>query len=303
MVVSRVDQAELLTVLHSGDGTSPFAIFLDRLRRRTGAGGTMLAERRGGGEWSAWRALAPGSEAPAGLTRDVLTTLRPGRVYAFEEIDLADEAGRVVRSTGVSGDRWLVAHGGLGLSAADSALLSGLAPHVAIACDNRAKVDGVRVELAAAQAALARCGVAWALLDGAGRPVAGAALPVSARDRATLAAAMARGAQVGIAGDAIGLRAPATDGSGDDGTLLLARVATHPIDRARVFAATHRVAASEARLAIAIAEGASIARAAAALGITVETARFYSKRLYAATGSKGQADLVRLVWTGLAALG
>jgi DNA-binding CsgD family transcriptional regulator len=59
---------------------------------------------------------------------------------------------------------------------------------------------------------------------------------------------------------------------------------------------------SEARLAWAIAQGLSIAEAAATLGITVETARNYSKKIYAKTGSRGQAELVRNILTGVLAL-
>ena len=52
---------------------------------------------------------------------------------------------------------------------------------------------------------------------------------------------------------------------------------------------------SEARLALALARGMSIAEAGGDLGITVESARTYSKRIYAKTGARGQADLVRFV--------
>ncbi|MET0587942.1 MAG: LuxR family transcriptional regulator, partial [Novosphingobium sp.] len=40
--------------------------------------------------------------------------------------------------------------------------------------------------------------------------------------------------------------------------------------------------------------------AGAELQLTQETARNYSKRIYAKTGANGQADLVRLMLTGLA---
>lgn len=59
---------------------------------------------------------------------------------------------------------------------------------------------------------------------------------------------------------------------------------------------------SEARLAWAIAQGMSIAQAADALGLTLETARTYSKRIYAKTGSSGQPDLVRNILTSVLAL-
>ncbi|MBA15751.1 MAG: hypothetical protein CMN73_05285 [Sphingomonas sp.] len=52
---------------------------------------------------------------------------------------------------------------------------------------------------------------------------------------------------------------------------------------------------SEARLAVALAAGHSLSEAADALGLTVETARNYSKKIYAKTGSRGHADLVRKI--------
>ncbi|MDE2301815.1 MAG: helix-turn-helix transcriptional regulator [Sphingomonadales bacterium] len=52
---------------------------------------------------------------------------------------------------------------------------------------------------------------------------------------------------------------------------------------------------SEARLALALSRGMSIAEAAAELRLTVESARTYSKRIYAKTGARGQADLLRFI--------
>ncbi|MCP1470265.1 DNA-binding CsgD family transcriptional regulator [Sphingobium sp. OAS761] len=60
---------------------------------------------------------------------------------------------------------------------------------------------------------------------------------------------------------------------------------------------------SEALLAARIAEGDSIVQAADALSLTPETARNYSKRIYAKTGTRGQADLVRLLLGGVSVLG
>lgn len=59
---------------------------------------------------------------------------------------------------------------------------------------------------------------------------------------------------------------------------------------------------SEARLAWAIAQGRSIARAAEELGLTIETARSYSKRVYSKTGATGQASLVRIIFTSVLAI-
>ncbi len=59
---------------------------------------------------------------------------------------------------------------------------------------------------------------------------------------------------------------------------------------------------SEARLALALSRGMSIAEAAIELGLTVESARTYSKRIYAKTGARGQADLVRFIHRSVLAI-
>ena len=58
----------------------------------------------------------------------------------------------------------------------------------------------------------------------------------------------------------------------------------------------------EARLALALSRGMSIAEAAGELGLTVESARTYSKRIYAKTGARGQADLVRFIHRSVLAI-
>lgn len=58
---------------------------------------------------------------------------------------------------------------------------------------------------------------------------------------------------------------------------------------------------SEARLAWAIGQGRSISEAADELGLTIETARNYSKKIYSKTGASGQAELVRIIFTSVLA--
>jgi DNA-binding CsgD family transcriptional regulator len=58
----------------------------------------------------------------------------------------------------------------------------------------------------------------------------------------------------------------------------------------------------EARLALALSLGMSITEAAASLGLTVESARTYSKRIYAKTGARGQTDLVRFIHRSVATI-
>ncbi len=59
---------------------------------------------------------------------------------------------------------------------------------------------------------------------------------------------------------------------------------------------------SEARFAWSLAQGISIADAAHKHGLTIESARQYSKKIYAKTGAKGQVDFMRRVLTSVVAL-
>ncbi len=56
---------------------------------------------------------------------------------------------------------------------------------------------------------------------------------------------------------------------------------------------------NEAKLALALARGLSIAEAAQELDLTLETTRTYSKKIYAKVGARGQVDLVRIIHRSL----
>jgi DNA-binding CsgD family transcriptional regulator len=73
-------------------------------------------------------------------------------------------------------------------------------------------------------------------------------------------------------------------------------------DRCEQLAELFGLTPSEARLAWSMVQGLTIAEAAGQHGLTVETARNYSKKIYAKTGASGQVDLVREVLTGVLAL-
>lgn len=64
-------------------------------------------------------------------------------------------------------------------------------------------------------------------------------------------------------------------------------------------AAIHGLSKHEAALAHALSMGETIVEAGQRLRLTKETARNYSKRIYAKTGASGQADLVRMLLGGL----
>ena len=67
----------------------------------------------------------------------------------------------------------------------------------------------------------------------------------------------------------------------------------------RLIAHEYGLSDREAALAHALTLGMSITEAGASLHLTPESARTYSKRVYAKTGTRGQADLVRLLLTGM----
>ncbi len=73
-------------------------------------------------------------------------------------------------------------------------------------------------------------------------------------------------------------------------------------DRCGQLAQLFDLTASEARLALALSRGLSIAEAGPEVGLTVESARTYSKRIYAKTGARGQADLVRFIHRSVLAI-
>lgn len=73
-------------------------------------------------------------------------------------------------------------------------------------------------------------------------------------------------------------------------------------DRHEQIAALFGLLPSEARMAWAMTQGLSIAEAAASIGLSVETGRHYSKNIYAKTGARGHADLVRIILTSALAI-
>ncbi|WFL77651.1 helix-turn-helix transcriptional regulator [Altererythrobacter arenosus] len=73
-------------------------------------------------------------------------------------------------------------------------------------------------------------------------------------------------------------------------------------DRCQQLVDVFNLTQSEARFAWSIAQGLSIAEAAEKHGLTIETARNYSKKIYSKTGAKGQVDFMRRVLTSVVAL-
>lgn len=335
MSLSPTDQRELIEPLFSGLlQRPPWQQFLTRLLARTGAERAgVIVRGPGGAGLDSWvQALSvpePVRRAREALGgRPIAPGLRPLRVYSFAEVlelqgaeeqarhktafSAADIAhGRMMRvPAGTGWDLWLILeHSHRDFAAAEAALLSSLGPYLASALTLLLELDRQRRRAEIAEEALAAIGVGQALLDYDRRTISGT-LPIPGA-----ALARARAPTKGeptvipaaVAGDCdLLLRsAPSTEAllALPGATVALIRGASAAPPDASVLAMLYGLSASEAALALAISEGAELVPAGAALGLTVETTRNYSKRIFAKTGTRGQADLVRLVLTGIAPFG
>jgi DNA-binding CsgD family transcriptional regulator len=360
MALSSGDETDLLLPLFDQSGAAPFALFLERLRRRTGAAhaGLMLREDDGlvprtfsaGLDVRGGDGLPPGGQNPD--DRVAYDRLRIGRVYSADEFDDHDPARKLRRmrdmpKLGLVDDRvvrllhedkvsaWLTLASARPCTAADSALLSALAPYAAAAV--RAFVDGERRNRASAldAAGLQRAGAGWIVFDRTARVLATApatqALLTQALGHApgarlrelgsqverALADAAASFADDPAAGDralvlwpeprieAILTRAPPGLGTLLDAPAMVAfcrQMRAPSPARAAHLARLYGLPRREAELAILLADGLSLAEAGARMGLTIETTRNYSKRLFAKLGVRGQPDLVRAVYESCAML-
>lgn len=207
-----------------------------------------------------------------------------------------------------------------------------LAPHLALATRTLVALEEERMRADIAQEAMHRLNFGWLTFDGDGRVIE--IDPEADRMLRTIPAL--RRCAPGDLFAAEGLRAHLAEMADKPGQrpraihlveepwldMLLVPAAFRPVAGGRAPVAVgyvHGVGAagpdrqdqlirlfgltrSEARLALTLTQGRSIAEAGATLGLSGETARTYSKRIYAKTGTRGQADLVRVILTSVVAL-
>jgi DNA-binding CsgD family transcriptional regulator len=360
MALGSIDERDLLLPLFTGIDEDPlWDTFLHRVLARTRAQRIHLFVRPGGmaGMPPIQRTIRAQGYTPRAVTFNLETfseagllpyaSLRPHRVYSLEETTLPESPEVIRRQRAVldaasvaharfirivaRGDHnaWLVLlHDRLDFGAGDSALLSALAPHLAIALTMLMDMRGLRLRATIAEDALALIGVGQAIFDTEGRVVlsdtiateeldvqstgrpqirAGAAQALNAACRELSSAPPAARRTVRfderLGKDILLRRAPIDVSAALSGSYSVGLVRQpkreNATSAARVAAATLGLSAREAALAEAISQGRSIVEAGAELQLTQETARNYSKRIYAKTGASGQADLVRLLLTGL----
>lgn len=365
MALTSRDETDLLLPLIAGIGDkAQFREFLGRLLRRSDAEYVSIVMKQGDGphaqitDFHAGRNLR--SEARDldafemhALERLHYDQLRPGRVYSVGEfvdhdpifradrmakmarLGIADE--RVVRLPRIAEtDAWLILARAKPCDAADSALLSSLAPYVEAALRSYVALEHHRIRASVSAQGMARSATAWMVLDREARllaidprldtwmqgnlghtPRVGERL----RDLGVHAERELAAAAALFASQDPSLRPVAprpvllhehprleallttTNDMPSPSMLALCRLPNartrESVERlARLFDLPPR----EAELAIALNEGRSIAEAAEAMGLTLETARNYSKRLYAKLGVRGLPELVRLVCDSVAVM-
>ncbi len=232
-----------------------------------------------------------------------LAGLRIGRVYTGEE--LADRALAIMpvagdlRAVGMAGG-WLVLTRRKGaFRAVDSAMLSALAPHIAQALTAETARAALQNRLAQHEQIARRLGMGLLQIEAGGR--------VTALDSVAQALLARVGGALAVPEQGVRPVAPGLDLAviaQNDGTRLgVLRATDMALPAPRVIADALGVSLAEARLARALGMGDTLAEAAARLGLTIETARAYSRQIFAKTGLRGQPDLMRRLWSGAVGLG
>lgn len=271
-------------------------------------------------------AVIAAPEDPCGLRR-----MRPGRVHSAADLPGPglppapwQLRAMAVRLAGQAMAWVVIAREHSDFRAADGVLLSALAPHLPQAVAQWRAARQARARAALLGRLVAGLGAAWLGFDADGRVCAhhsgaGTLLQGVARLRpgqrldlpdpdaaARLERALRRLGSSGGAGAevvvALGrppapalLLARAGPDAADLGakTLGWLRVPPTMTPDPALAAALLGITPAEARLALTLARGATLREAAAALALTEQTARSYSRQIYARTGLRGQSDLMR----------
>jgi DNA-binding CsgD family transcriptional regulator len=256
---------------------------------------------------------------------------RAERSGKMRRLGIADE--RVVRVPDIEDtSAWLIMARARPCTGADSALLSSLAPYVEAALRSYVAQERHRIRASVSTQGMARSATAWMVLDREARLLSiDPRLDTWMRENLRYVPRLGeRLRDLGVHAERELAAAAALFASADPPPPRPVLLHEHPrlealltatsdmprpsmlalcrLPNARTAESIERLAhlfdlpPREAALAIALNEGQSIAEAAEAMGLTLETARNYSKRLYAKLGVRGQAELVRLVCDSVAVM-
>lgn len=322
----RGEDSDILIDLYRGAGqVPPWQGFLRRLGDRAKAVLLILPEGMKPQDIQIFSSGAP--DLP--IAPDALLRLRYQRVYAAEELagPRAFTFARIVRvRLEGGGDAWLfVGRDSAEFSAAFTVMISGMAPHLGVAVASYLAQSQLREETALSDSLADKVQTGALTLN-----VAGIILTASPFARQLLVKGAPLMGQIGarlglppLAAKILGDKLQAYQTGRDQAAVALqlaplqvliqpysgadharqnpaALVHLRLTPRARATGAATlakmvQITLSEARFALKLADGLTIAEAGDALGLTLETARNYSKQIYAKMGLRGQSDLIRFV--------
>jgi DNA-binding CsgD family transcriptional regulator len=301
------DSALLVDLIAAAETPQPEIAVLSVLSRRFQADGARIY--RAGLCWSL--GTNPPTQQPL---PDVMTGLRLNRIYTAEELSQADMGD--LRALGLAlqdvGIVWLVlTRDKTPFRAIDSARLAAYAPHLKQSFDLSIHFAGLQAQQQLHALVARRIGVGVVQRDtnnGLFRPDA-IARDLLIHADVSLSAIAQRWSQGGQAsGDVISLAQQLdmlilpVQPNMRSSQIALLRNTDMPLPPDPQIAAALGITVAEARLARTLARGASLNDAALSLGLTVQTARFYSKQIFAKTGLSGQPALIRRIWTSALAL-
>lgn len=267
----------------------------------------------------------PGSAPDQG---DLRGGLRALGISSLRLVRVAEQGGT---------EAWLGCYGDRSISAATGALITALVPHLRIALRSFASLERERFRSAISGQAIARLSLGWMTLDARCRILEttdtveqlfqwGALLrrgrydrlvpasPAIDRELTALVKTYAEGAETRSRAFTLSQDPwfdmlvaplhdqPVTGGPQPAAIVYVSGDRKSQADRYEQLAELFGLLPSEARLAWMMGQSTSIAEAAERLGLTIETARNYSKKIYAKTGARGHAELVRIVMTSVLAL-
>jgi DNA-binding CsgD family transcriptional regulator len=302
----RSEDSDLLAKLHqSWAQTPPWAAFLRVLSQRLGASGAVL--RLLPGEGQAVQTFAHGADEPLALSVESMTRMRYLRVYSNEDIPSPANFRALRTKLDGGGEAWLIVQrAGGDFAAVTSVVLTSLATHIAVAAPQFFAASAAQIYAQQMDRILAQQGLAWVTLSASGAVIAASSgLDIIQGGRLRLPPTSARRLT-----DALQAR-PTTPTAWEDAdlqylitfsdqpfaVLYIKSRQTRPLppNAAPVLAGMLGLTAAEARFALQLSAGSSIAQAGEDLCLSLETARYYSKQIYSKLGLSSQTAVVRRV--------
>jgi DNA-binding CsgD family transcriptional regulator len=304
----RSEDSDLLAKLHqSWAQTPPWAAFLRVLSQRLGA--SMAVLRLLSADGQAGQTFTYGADEPLALSAESMARMRYLRIYSNDDIPSPANFRALRTKLEGGGEAWLIVQrAGGDFAAVSSVILTSLAPHIAVAAPQFFAASAAQIYAQQMDRILVQQELGWVLLAPAGSVVAasaglghsmtqGSQLKISPIGlRRVLAAVQARSAKP-VAWEDADLQYLITVADQPHAVLYLqARHITqqHP-HSATALAVMLGLTPTEARFAMHLAQGRSIAQAGDDLSLSLETARYYSKQIYSKLGLSSQTAVVRRV--------